>query len=144
MIGWLLRLSDAARHQARKRRWSASQAAGRRGEDLAHRYLERHGMTVVARNWRTPMGHGEIDLVAWEAGTLVFVEVKARTTDEFGAPERNVDSTKRAALERAARHYARRAGVSWDRVRFDLVSIVFDDPPSLAHEKDAFQLNRTL
>ena len=144
MIGWLLRLSDAARQRARKRRWPADQAAGRRGEDLAHRYLEHHGMTVVARNWRTSTGQGEIDLVAWEAGMLVFVEVKARATDEFGAPDRNLDASKRSALEQAARAYARRAGVPWDRVRFDLVSIVLRNPPAIAHRKDAFQLSRTL
>jgi putative endonuclease len=141
---WLLRLADAARHRARRRRWPAEQAAGRHGEDLAHRYLERQGMTVVARNWRSGSGHGEVDLVAWDAGRLVFVEVKARATDEFGAPDRNVDAEKLIALERAARGYARRAGVPWERVRFDLVSVIFSDPPSGSHRRDAFRLSRTL
>jgi putative endonuclease len=101
-------------------------------------------MTVVGRNWLPSAGSGEVDLVAWEGERLVFVEVKARDTEEFGAPSRNVDAEKRAALEHAARNYARRAGVSWERVRFDLVSVVFGDPPSIVHHKDAFQLNRTL
>jgi putative endonuclease len=82
--------------------------------------------------------------VAWDAERLVFVEVKARSGDEFGAPERNVDAQKREALARAARNYARRAGVAWDRVRFDLVSVVFGDPPRISHRKDAFRLDRTL
>ena len=144
MIRWLLGLSDAVRHRARSRSWPADRAAGRRGEDLAHRYIERLGMTVVARNWQPSAGKGEIDLVAWDAERLVFVEVKARSGDEFGAPERNVDAQKREALARAARNYSRRAGVAWDRVRFDLVSVVFGDPPRISHRKDAFRLDRTL
>lgn len=144
MIRWLLRLSDAIRDRARRRSWPRDLATGRRGEDLAHRYLERQGMTVVARNWQPSVGRGEIDLVAWEGERLVFVEVKARGGDEFGAPERNVDAQKRDALVRAARNYARRAGVAWERVRFDLVGVVFGDPPAISHRKDAFRLNRTL
>jgi putative endonuclease len=144
VIGWLLRLADAARHRARMRRWEPSQAIGRRGEDLAHRFLERHGFSVVARNYRPPAGRGEIDLVAWERETLVFVEVKSRRSDDFGSPERNVDENKRTALVRAGRDYARRAGVPWDRVRFDMVSVVLSDPPAVAHSRDAFNAGRTL
>ena len=119
-------------------------ALGRRGEDLAHRYLERRGMMVVARNWQPSAGKGEIDVVAWEGERLVFVEVKSREREDFGAPERNVDSEKRQALVRAARNYARRAGVAWERARFDLVSVVFSDPPAITHWQDAFRPNRTL
>ena len=144
MIAWLLRLSDAVRDRGRRRFWTPDQATGRLGEDLAHRYLERRGMTVVARNWQPSVGQGEIDLVAWEGERLVFVEVKARSSDDFSAPERNVDAQKRDAVTRAARNYARRAGVDWERVRFDLVSVVFSDPPAISHRKDAFRPNRTL
>lgn len=139
MIGWMLRLSDAARDRARRRRSAPDQAAGRRGEDLAHRYLERQGMQVVARNWRPSAGHGEIDLIAWERETLVFVEVKARGNTEYGAPDRNVDAEKRAALVRASQNYARRAGIAWERVRLDLVSVILSDPPEITHVADAFR-----
>jgi len=144
VIRWLLQLSDAVRDRCRRRYWPPDQATGRRGEDLAHRYLERRGMTVVARNWRPSVGQGEIDLVAWEGDRLVFVEVKARGSDRFGAPERNVDDRKREAVTRAARNYARRAGVQWERVRFDLVSVVFSHPPSISHSEDVFRPDRTL
>ncbi len=144
MIAWLLRFSDTVRDRGHRRFWPPDQATGRRGEDLAHRYLERRGMTVVARNWQPSVGQGEIDLVAWEGERLVFVEVKARGNDDFSAPERNVDERKRDAVTRAARNYARRAGVDWERVRFDLVSVVFSDPPAISHRKDAFRPNRTL
>jgi putative endonuclease len=144
MIRWFLRLADRARHIARHRRWTSEQAWGRRGEDLAHRYLEGRGFTVVARNYRPPAGGGEIDLVAWHGGRLVFVEVKSRREDEHGAPERNVDQVKGASLVRAGRDYARRAGVAWDRVRFDLVGIILTDPPSIRHSPDAFPSGTTL
>lgn len=144
MIGWLLELSDALRDRGRRRYWTPEQAAGRRAEDLAHRYLERHGMTVVARNWQPPEGAGEIDLVAWEGDRLVFVEVKSRDSAAFGAPDRNVDAQKREVLERAARSYARRAGVAWERVRFDLVGVVGGQRRGISHQRDVFHLNRTL
>ncbi len=134
----LLGLLDALRHRARRRRWAHDQAEGRRGEDLAHRWLQSRGFRVVARNYRTPSGRGEIDLVAWHGTTLVFIEVKARRTEEHGAPDRAVDGGKRHALVGAARHYARRANVEWGNVRFDVVSVVLGDPPSVAHHPDAF------
>jgi putative endonuclease len=96
---------------------------GRRGEDAAHRFLRRRGFTVVARNWRPPQGGGEIDLVAWESDTLVFVEVKARVSTDVSAPERAIDPEKIASLRRAARDYARRAGVEESRTRFDAIAI---------------------
>jgi putative endonuclease len=137
VIGWLCRLGDEARDRARARRWNAEQRLGRRSEDLAHRYLERKGFTVVARNYRPPSGGGEIDLIARDGGKLVFVEVKSRTSDEFGAPERNVGEEKRAALLRAAHAYARRANAPWQMVRFDIVSVLFSSPPVIEHFQDA-------
>jgi len=95
-------------------------------------------MRVVARNYRARSGGGEIDLVAWDGETLVFVEVKARSSEEFGAPGRAVDRDKRLTLVHAAREYARRANVEWRDVRFDIVSVVLGEAPALAHTRDAF------
>jgi len=139
MLRWLLRLADLARHRARVRRVPAEQALGRRGEDLSHRYLERQGLVVVARNHRSPSGSGEIDLVAWDRDTLAFVEVKCRRSTEHGAPDRNVDAGKQRALISAARHFARQAGVPFERVRFDVVTVVLTDPPGLTHLRDAIR-----
>ncbi len=144
MIAWVCRLADSVRHRARLRRWSPDQAAGRHGEDLAHRRLERQGFIVIARNYRPPGGDCEIDLVAWEGGTLVFVEVKSRRSDEYAAPDRNIGEDKRRALIRAARGYARRAEVPWERVRFDVVSVVLAAPPVFTHVRDAFRVTPTL
>jgi putative endonuclease len=92
---------------------------------------------VVARNYRPPSGHGEIDLVAWHGENLVFVEVKTRDTAEFGEPARAVDAEKQLHLTRAARDYARRAGVEWPRVRFDIVAITLS-PRRIEWLRDAF------
>ncbi len=133
MIGLLYRGADALR----RRLFRGNH--GRAGEDLAHRWLRRHGCTVVARNYRPPSGHGEIDLVAWHGGNLVFVEVKTRATGEFGEPDRAVDAEKRRNLQRAARDYARRAGVEWEQTRFDIVSVVLATPPRIEWLRDAFR-----
>ena len=129
---------DKVRDAARKRRWHPNHAFGRRGEDLAHRRLRSLGYTVVARNYRTSTGSGEVDLIAWEGGTLVFVEVKSRRGDEFGTPDRAVDRDKRRRLIKAARTYVGKAAVDWQMVRFDVVSIVDGPRPEITLIRDAF------
>jgi putative endonuclease len=132
MIGILYRVADALRRR------SLGKDHGRMGEDLAHRYLRDHGCTVVARNYRTRSGSGEIDLVVWHGDTLVFVEVKTRATAEFGEPDRAVDAEKRQHLQHAATDYARRANVDWTRTRFDIVSIVLGRPIRIDWIREAF------
>ena len=131
-MGLLYRAADAVRSRY------LQHDHGRLGEDMAHRYLRRHGCTVVARNYRTRSGSGEIDIVAWHGQTLVFVEVKTRQTAEFGAPERAVDAEKRQRLQVAGRDYARRSGVLPERTRFDVVSVVLGDMPQIEWKRDAF------
>ena len=93
---------------------------------------------MVARNYRTLSGSGEIDLVAWDGRKLVFIEVKTRSSREFGPPESAVDREKRERVQRAARDYARRAEIPWRDTRFDIVSIVLDSPPRIEWLRDAF------
>jgi putative endonuclease len=139
MLSLLYRLADHLRHRARLRRTSYDQAWGRRGEDLAHRFLRRQGYTVITRNYRPRHGAGEIDIVAWEGDYLAFIEVKSRAREEFGAPERAVDRAKQAHVVRAAREYARRASVDWGYMRFDIVSILLTRPPRIELFRDAFR-----
>ena len=139
MLNFAWRFLDALRHAARKRRWHPAHAFGRRGEDLAHRLLRKEGYVVVARNYRTNTGSGEVDIVAWDRDELVFVEVKSRRTDEFGTPDRAVDVEKRARLVRAARSFTGRSRVPWERVRFDVVSVVDGSPPEITLIRDAFR-----
>jgi putative endonuclease len=138
MMGRLYEFADVLRQHGRKRHLAPDLATGRRGEDIAHRYLQRAGIIIVARNYRMASGAGELDLIAWENDTLVFVEVKSRQSDEHGAPERAIGRQKETSLIRAAREYARHAEVPWEKVRFDVVSIVFSTPPLITHYRDIF------
>ena len=138
MLGRIYQFADVLRDYNRKRSLNPSAALGRRAEDIAHRYLQRAGIVVVARNYRMASGAGEIDLIGWENQTLVFVEVKSRQTAEYGAPDRAIGPQKEASLFRAAREYSRQADVPWEKVRFDVVNILFTSPPSVTHVRDAF------
>ena len=95
---------------------------GRDGEDEAARFLEGHGLTLLARNVR--VGGGEIDLVAEDGGTVVIVEVKWRRNASRGAPAEAVTSVKRRKLLSAARAWlAENPSGACREVRFDVVAI---------------------
>ena len=123
--------SDWLRHIRRRRVWSSDQAAGRRGEDLAHRFLRRHGYIIVARNYRLSAGDAEADLIAWEGDSLAFIEVKSRETGDYGPPERAISEEKRRHLLRVAREYTRKNHVPWERVRFDVVTVILSGTPQV-------------
>jgi putative endonuclease len=97
------------------------QRLGRRGERMAARYLRRRGYRIVARNYRA--AGGEIDLVAMEGETLVFVEVKLRRSTAAGTPEEAVDARKQERLQRAAAAFAARMRAAAHPLRFDIVAI---------------------
>ena len=133
----ILRIADWLRHRIRIKQWNPTQALGRRGEDLAHRYLRARGFIVVARNYRLSSGDGEADVIAWEADTLVFIEVKSRQTADFGPPGRAIGEEKRDHLLRVAREYTRKTATPWERIRFDVVSVVLTNPPAIELHRDA-------
>jgi putative endonuclease len=112
-------------------RYARLQNAGRRGEDLAHRFLKRQGFTIVARNYRLSSGDAEADLIAWDGDTLVIVEVKSRETGDYGPPERAIGEEKRRHIVRVARAYAKKIELPWERVRFDVVTVILRDPPEI-------------
>ena len=122
---------DRLRHLWRVRRWDHARAAGRRGEDLAHRFLQHQGFIVVARNYRMASGAGEADLIAWEKDTLALVEVKSRESGEFGPPERAIGEEKRMHMLRVARDYAAKSSTPWQQVRLDVVTVLLGRPPSI-------------
>jgi putative endonuclease len=134
----IYRAIDLLRHRARVRTWNADLATGRRAEDLAHRYLKERGYTVVARNFRTRSGSAEVDLIAWHGPALVFVEVKSRISDEFGAPDRAIDLEKQRNILRGASEYLHRTGASWGVARFDVVNVIFGPPMTISHVEAAF------
>lgn len=128
----ILRLLDRLRDIKRRKSWNATLAAGRHGEDLAHRYLQRQGYVVVARNYRLASGDAEADIVAWERDVLAIVEVKSRTSGDYGPPERAIGPEKRAHMTRVAREFAARSSTPWEQVRFDTVTVLLTDPPQIA------------
>jgi putative endonuclease len=97
------------------------QQLGISGELLAVEELERRGYAIVARRYRTVCG--EIDIVAEDGDTLVFVEVKARATAEFGTAAEAVTFRKQRRLVRMARDYLTRAAIADRPCRFDVVAI---------------------
>jgi len=135
----ILNALDSLRDARRRRSWDRDKASGRRGEDLAHRFLRKQGYIIVARNYRLSSGDAEADLIAREGGDLVIVEVKTRATDDYGPPEQAVNPEKRRHLMRVAREYARKTDTPWEQVRFDIVSIVLREPPEITLLKAAFR-----
>jgi len=118
---------------------NAAHALGRRGEDLAHRLLQRKGYYVIARNYRTPSATAEVDIVARDGDSLVFVEVKTRTSEDYGTPDSAVDLEKRRKILLGASHYLRRTDETGAPVRFDIVNVVFEaGKPKLELLRDAF------
>jgi len=123
-------------------RFAKHRNAGRRGEDLAHRFLRRNGFTIVARNYRLAAGDAEADLIAWEGDTLVIVEVKSRASEDFGPPGRAIGEEKRRHLLRVAREYSRKCGVEWERVRLDVVTVILSHPAELKLFRNALSTER--
>lgn len=128
MLAWLRKL------------WEPK-SLGQRGETLACRYLRRRGYTIVARQDRTRLG--EIDIVAVQQRTIVFIEVKTRTADEKGSPTDAVNAEKQERLTRAALAYMRRHDLLGNcAARFDVIAIVWPEAqakPKLDHIENAFE-----
>jgi len=110
---------------------------GDRGENMAAKYLRNHGFKIIARNFKCMMG--EIDIVAREGKTLVFVEVKTRTADD-PTPEEQVNATKQHQITKVAKFYLSRYGVQ-PAARFDVVAVVWPGrgEAQIRHTPNAFE-----
>jgi putative endonuclease len=112
----------------------------RRGEDAAAAFLERVGMQIEVRNWRSSAG--EIDIVARDGDELVFVEVKTRRSERAGTAAEAVSPAKQGRIVRLARAYIATEGEQpQGGVRFDVVAIrvIADDRALLRHYRAAFE-----
>lgn len=103
----------------------ARQLLGKYGEDLACRELEGRGYAIIARRYRRR--GGELDIIARDGDTTVFIEVKARDSRDFGDAAEAVTRLKRRRMKHLALDYLMRNGLLDSRCRFDVVSIHFDD-----------------
>jgi putative endonuclease len=110
---------------------------GKWGEDVAAEYLERQGYTIIERDWKS--GHRDLDIIALDGDTIVFVEVKTRSNRMFTDPEMAVDYQKIRHLQQAANHYIKYRHINHD-IRFDIITVVgtMNDSPAIDHIKDAF------
>ncbi|MBR6691886.1 MAG: YraN family protein [Bacteroidaceae bacterium] len=109
---------------------------GRKGEMLASRYLMDKGFAILHYNWRS--GHKEIDIIAKERDTLVFVEVKSRSSELYGNAEQAVDDKKIRLLLSAAQTYILKYGIDL-KYRFDIITVIgVCEPYRIEHIRDAF------
>ena len=114
------------------------QQVGRQGERRAERFLRSLGYAIVERNYRT--SRGEIDLVAKDRDTLVFVEVRTRRRDGFGGPLASVGRQKQRQISNTALHYLTHSGLRDRAARFDVIGIVGEGKRAdLTHVKAAFE-----
>jgi putative endonuclease len=117
------------------RRWF-----GTRSERAAARYLRARGLRVVARNWTCP--YGELDLVAVEGRTVVFVEVRSTGTDDPARPAASVDGAKQDRLTRLALCFLQKHGLLGQAARFDVLAISWPPgrrEPVVVHHRQAFE-----
>jgi len=122
-------------------RLASRPGTGRQAEDLAVARLEQAGMRIVARNWRRP--EAELDVIADDDGTCVFVEVRSRTGEAQGHALESITPRKQAQVIRAARLYLAEVPTAARAFRFDVVAVTFDPdgraPPVVLHLPAAFE-----
>ena len=112
---------------------------GQRGEDAAARYLKRQGYRILARGLDSRLG--ELDIVAVDDRTIVFVEVKTRRSDEAGHPAEAIDPRKERRMTQAALGYLKAQRLLDYAARFDVVAITWPEKtrqPTIEHYKNAF------
>lgn len=112
--------------------------AGQCGEEQAAQFLARQGYKILDRNFST--AQGELDIIAQDQCTLVFIEVKMRASQAFGGPLLAVTPAKQKRMALAAMQYLKAKSPKFDSIRFDVICIL---PTSLEHIKNAFQPART-
>ncbi len=115
------------------------QALGRQGETAAREYLTRRGIRILVENFTCAAG--EVDLIGREKGVLVFIEVKARSSNAFGPPHLAVHRRKQQQIVRAAQWYLAEQRIPDAPSRFDVLAVTFrkdGSPPRIDWVKDAF------
>jgi putative endonuclease len=115
------------------------QQFGKTGETIAARFLRKMGYRILEQNYRTVLG--EIDIIARDRDTLVFVEVKARTSGRYGNPKSAVTPRKQRKISMVALHYLKSTAQSRIKARFDVVAIHSTNAaPQIELIKNAFEL----
>lgn len=97
------------------------QKRGKQGELLAAEFLEKRGLRIACRNFRCPIG--EIDIIAWDEKTIVFVEVRSRHSGNYGLPQDSITRSKQRRLTRLGQWYIKQNRLEGKPARFDVVAI---------------------
>jgi putative endonuclease len=113
---------------------------GARGEEIAASYLRGQKFTIIERNFRCK--GGEVDIVARDGKTFVFVEVKARSSLSFGSPQASVTPFKQRQISKAALTWLAKNRLKDVNARFDVIAIILKDHevPQIEHLRNAFDL----
>ncbi|MFC1811192.1 YraN family protein [Thermodesulfobacteriota bacterium] len=118
------------------------QQFGKESESMAVMHLKKNGYKILERNFRTKLG--EIDIIAKDKGTLVFVEVKAKRSDRFGNPKEAVTPKKQRKISKVALQYLKATNQNHVKARFDVVAISLTQDNSIIEiVKNAFELAYT-
>lgn len=115
---------------------------GKKGEEIALRFLKKNGYRILQRNYVCKLG--EVDIIAREKDTLAFVEVKTRTSTTFGPPQLAVNASKQMQLSKAALSFIKEKRLEEMKARFDVVAILLrPEGEEIELIRDAFDLRWT-
>ena len=136
-VKYVTSILDLFKHKIKEP--SYKRDVGTRGERLAVKFLKKNGYKILQRNYRCKLG--EIDIVCYDHGAIVFVEVKTRYSDSYGPPELSVTEAKKRQIVKVALYYVAEKKIEGIDFRFDVVSI-FHSPmkkqPEITLFKNAF------
>lgn len=120
-----------------------TKSLGERGEDVATRFLKKQGYAILTRHLDLPQG--ELDIIAVDGRTVVFVEVKTRQSTAAGTPTEAIDDRKQQRMSQAALVYLKSQGLLNYAARFDVIAILWpaDErrPTQIEHIKNAFEVH---
>lgn len=113
--------------------------AGKKGEELAVKFLKKAGYNILEKNFRSRLG--EVDIIAEEKGSLVFIEVKSRASRQFGDPKEAITEQKKRQISKTALGFMNRHKLFGQQARFDVVTIQFvNGKPQFELVKNAFDV----
>lgn len=112
---------------------------GRVGEELAVRFLKERGHDILEQNFR--FAHGEIDIISYHKGVLIFTEVKTRKSTRYGRPMEAVDRFKRRQIYTTAEYYLSTQSVRYHASRFDVIEVLIGEQSMIHYIKNAFDGN---
>jgi len=114
---------------------------GNKGEKIAEDFLRNKGYKIIQRNYRCAFG--EIDIIAEYIDTIIFVEVRTKSTDNFGSPQDSITSSKIDKISKTAIMYIQEKNLIDQACQFDVIAITYKTgKPNISHIENAFEIDR--